>query len=77
MEFSVQQARNQLSQFLQLAEKGETVIISRHGKPIVQLSPVFEKKRRLGAEAHLEPFPAGWEAPLTRKESEAFLKPRR
>ena len=77
MEFSVQQAKNQLSQLLHLAEKGETVIISRHGKPVVQLSPVLERTRKLGMESHLEPFPDGWEAPLSRKEAEAFLKSRR
>jgi prevent-host-death family protein len=77
MEFSVQQAKNQLSRLLQLAEKGESVIISRHGKPVVQLSPVLENKRILGAEAHLEPFPGGWEAPLSKKEADAFLKSRR
>jgi len=40
------------------------------------LSPVLEKKRKLGMEAHLDPFPDGWEAPLSRKEAEAFLKSR-
>jgi len=77
MEFSVQEAKNRLSHLLQLAEQGETVIISRHGRPVAQLSTVLEKKRKLGMEAHLEPFPEGWEAPLSRKEAEAFLKLRR
>src|SRR5271166_4803272 len=73
VEFSVQQAKDQLSQLLRLAEKGEAVIISRHGKPVVQLSPVLEKRRIIGAEEHLEPFPEGWEAPLSKNEADAFL----
>jgi prevent-host-death family protein len=77
MEFSVLDAKTQLSRLLQLAEKGEEVIISRHGKPVVQLQPITKKRRKLGGEAHLEPFPEGWEKPMTAEEAEAFLNGRK
>ena len=77
MEFSVLDAKTHLSRLLQLAEKGEEVIICRHGKPVVQLHPMTKKGRKLGSEAHLEPFPDGWEKPMTAAEAEAFLNGRR
>ena len=76
MEFSVQQAKNQLSKLLELAAHGEKVTITRHGKPVAQLMAIARKKRELGMEARLEPFPVGWEAPMSKKETVDFLNPR-
>jgi len=73
MEFSVQQARNQLSHLIDLARNGESVVITRHGKPVVQLSSVSKKRRKLGSEAHLGPLPDGWDKPMSKKEAAVFL----
>jgi prevent-host-death family protein len=40
---SVAETKNQLSELIVRAEKGEEIVITRHGKPVVKLSPVAEK----------------------------------
>jgi prevent-host-death family protein len=40
---SVAETKNQLSELIARAEKGEEIVITRHGKPVVKLSPVAEK----------------------------------
>jgi prevent-host-death family protein len=37
---SVGEARNRLSQLIETALRGEPVVITRHGKPVVELVPV-------------------------------------
>ena len=39
MNISVKEAKNRLSELLHLAEKGETVVLTRHGKPVADLVP--------------------------------------
>ena len=41
--FNVHQAKSQLSKLLQMAERGEEVVIARDGDPIVRLTPVEAK----------------------------------
>jgi prevent-host-death family protein len=41
---SAYEAKTHLPRLLRAAERGETVIITRHGKPVAQLGPV-EKQR--------------------------------
>lgn len=65
------EATNRLSKLPKRAEHGKKVIISRHGKPVVLLLAIFEKRRGQGTEAHLEPFPVGWEAPMSWKKAAA------
>ncbi len=49
---SVVEAKNQLSALIEKALKGERVVITRHGQPVVELSPVREAApRRSGKEA--------------------------
>jgi antitoxin (DNA-binding transcriptional repressor) of toxin-antitoxin stability system len=57
MPFNFLDAKTHLSRLLQLDEKWKEVISSRCGKPVVQLQPTNNKSRKLGSEAHLEPFP--------------------
>ena len=38
--YSVADARNSLSELIDRALKGEGVVITRHGKPVVELKPV-------------------------------------
>ena len=51
MNISVKEAKNRLSELLHLAEKGETVVLTRHGKPVADLVPHREKKGRINWEA--------------------------
>ena len=43
---SAYEAKTHLPRLLRAAERGETVIITRHGKPVAQLGPVEEQRRR-------------------------------
>jgi prevent-host-death family protein len=40
------EAKTHLPRLLRAAERGETVIITRHGKPVAQLGPVQDQPRR-------------------------------
>jgi prevent-host-death family protein len=42
---SAYEAKTHLPRLLRAAERGETVIITRHGKPVAQLGPVKEHDR--------------------------------
>ena len=39
------EAKMQLPRLIRAAERGETVIITRHGKPVAQLGPVQNRTR--------------------------------
>jgi prevent-host-death family protein len=45
---NVGQAKTHLSKLLAQAEAGNTVVVARDGKPVVQLTPVAKPKRRFG-----------------------------
>ena len=38
-------AKTHLPRLIRAAERGETVIITRHGKPVAQLGPVQDQRR--------------------------------
>lgn len=42
----VKQLKDNLSRFLQKVENGEVVLVSRHGKFIAELRPVFKHKEQ-------------------------------
>jgi prevent-host-death family protein len=42
---SAYEAKTHLPRLLRAAERGETVIITRHGKPVAQLGPVQDQPR--------------------------------
>ena len=46
---SLSEAKIELGTLVRLAERGETVVISRHGKPAVRLVPVGEDDFQLSA----------------------------
>lgn len=46
MEVGVFEARNRFSELIEAAERGEEVIVTRHGRPVVRLSSVDEGRRR-------------------------------
>jgi prevent-host-death family protein len=47
---SAYEAKTHLPRLLRAAERGETVIITRHGTPVAQLGPVQEEAREDVAE---------------------------
>ena len=42
---SAYEAKTHLPRLIRAAERGETVIITRHGKPVAQLGPVRDQRR--------------------------------
>lgn len=45
---NIHQAKTNLSQLIQKAEAGETVIIAKAGKPCVQLTGIVKQERKAG-----------------------------
>lgn len=42
---SASEAKTHLARLLRAAGRGETVIITRHGKPVAQLGPILDPRR--------------------------------
>ena len=59
--FGVFEAKSSLSDLIARAEKGEDVVITRNGRPVVRLQPI-EDERRLKAIAAAERMIAALEA---------------
>lgn len=68
-------AKSDLSKLVEAAERGEQVIISRNGKPAVQLIPVRPRKIRLGALKGKVKIPKDdqWWQPMTDAQFDKFL----
>jgi prevent-host-death family protein len=49
--YSVVEAKNQLSDLIERALKGEGVVITRHGRPVVELKPISRSAKPITAEA--------------------------
>ena len=51
MDINVYAAKTQLSRLLDQVERGEEVVITRHGKPVAKLVPIEARRapRKLGA----------------------------
>jgi prevent-host-death family protein len=65
MEVSTAEAKNRLSELIRAVEDGETITITRHGKPVAQLGPPAEpRKPRLGGMQGRIRFLPGWDAPI-------------
>jgi prevent-host-death family protein len=66
MDISIAEAKNRLPELIRAVEGGEKVIITRHGKPVAQLSvaPRDRRRARLGCmKDRIELLP-GWDAPV-------------
>jgi prevent-host-death family protein len=48
---SVAEAKNQLSRLIETALSGESVVITRHGHPVVELTPIRQAPRPRAREA--------------------------
>ena len=67
MDVSVVVAKNQLSALLKAVEGGESVVITRNGKPVAQLTspPPAKRKVILGAMKGKITMSPGWDDPIT------------
>jgi len=72
MDFSVHEAKTQLSYLLDLVQDGEEVVIRRHGKPVARLVPVSVEANPFGAMRGEFELADGWDRPLSADEADAF-----
>ena len=66
MDVSIAEAKNRLTELIRAVEDGETVVITRHGKPVAQLAPPPAERRQVrlgGMKARIRLAP-GWDAPV-------------
>ena len=69
MQASVHEAKTNLSKLIEAVERGERVIITRHGVPTVELVPARKGGVRIGAWAgKLAPPPDEFFDPMTEEE---------
>lgn len=54
------QAKARLSELIDEVEKGEGVVITRHGKPVARLSPIEQPKKPLRSLAALRASMPRW-----------------
>ncbi|HUE02487.1 MAG TPA: type II toxin-antitoxin system prevent-host-death family antitoxin [Bryobacteraceae bacterium] len=73
MDVSIADARNRLTRLVRQVEEGESVVITRNGKPVAQLVPAPAKRRkvRLGSMRERIRLLPGWDAPV---DLDGFLK---
>ncbi len=76
-QYNVHQAKSSLSQLLKAVERGEEVIISRHGHPVAQLVPLVRRGIVLGSgvgDANSNSAAGDdWWQPMSDEEADAFL----
>jgi prevent-host-death family protein len=75
MEKTVGEASRNVSKLIEAAERGEPVIITRRGKPVVEIVRIQPKKRRpigflRGRVREIDP---DWWRPMTDEEVDAFI----
>jgi antitoxin (DNA-binding transcriptional repressor) of toxin-antitoxin stability system len=66
MDVTVDEAKNRLPELIRAVEDGEKVIITRHGKPVAQITrpPSDRGEVRLGTMKDRIKFLPGWDAPM-------------
>jgi prevent-host-death family protein len=66
MDFSIAEAKNKLPELIRAVEEGKKVVITRHGKPVAQLTaaPVERRQVRLGEMKDRIQLLPGWDDPL-------------
>lgn len=66
MDVSVAEAKNRLPQLIRAVEAGESVTITRNGKPVATLSPAPAERRkvRLGSMKDQIKLNPGWDDPM-------------
>ena len=68
--YDLHEAKSNLSRLLEQVERGEEVVIARHGKPVAKLVPVSRAKRMLGTMSGLIAAQSRWDAPISGQEAE-------
>ena len=73
MDVSISEAKNRLTQLIRAVEDGESVVITRKGKPVAQLArpPLKRRKVIFGGMKNRIKLKPGWDDPITLDE---FLK---
>jgi len=66
VDVSIAEAKNRLPKLIRAVENGEEVVITRHGKPVAQISAPPPKRRqvKLGGMKDRIEFLPGWDAPI-------------
>ena len=66
MDVSIAEAKNRLPELIRAVEAGEQVIITRHGKPVAQITPApaSHRKVQLGAMRDRIKLLPGWDDPI-------------
>jgi len=74
MDVNVYAAKTQLSRLLEQVERGEEVVITRHGKPVAKLVPIEVRQtpRKLGALRGKIRIAKDFDAPLPEELLDAF-----
>ncbi len=78
-QFNVHEAKTKFSQLLELVERGEEVIVARHGKPVAWLVGFQEKRGILGIGMGDPNYRFGLSAeaalsPMSAEEAEGFYE---
>jgi prevent-host-death family protein len=70
MDVSIAEAKNRLPELIRAVEQGDQVVITRHGKPVAQISPPPPERRpiRLGSMRDKIKLLPGWDDPTTEEE---------
>lgn len=77
METSVGEASRNISKLIAAAERGETVLITRRGKPVAEIVGVNNKRRPLGfLRGKIREIDPDWWRPMTDEEVDAFVEGR-
>ena len=75
MEVNIYEAKNKLSELVKGAERGEEVILSRHGRPVAKLVKLQPETRELGLfRGQIKEVDQDWWKPMTNAEAEAFYR---
>jgi len=66
MDVSIAEAKNRLPELIRAVEHGERVVITRHGKPVAQITPAPPSRRevRLGGMKDRIKLLPGWNDPV-------------
>jgi len=66
MDVSIAETKNRLPALIRAVESGETVVITRHGKPVAQISPPPQARRKIqwGSMRDRIKLPPGWDDPI-------------
>ncbi|HET9765536.1 MAG TPA: type II toxin-antitoxin system prevent-host-death family antitoxin [Thermoanaerobaculia bacterium] len=74
----IREAKTRWTELLRRVERGEEIVISRHGRPVAGLVPVrASRKRCLGVDEGVFDVPDDFDAPLPDDILDAFSGPTR